>query len=319
LTGATLLKWVGGVTAVLSLVFAVQKFTQMITDTRERQRTTSELYRVGKMQESSADYAAAWSSFEQGLKTAEPGGQLAKLMGRLDEERRQLREAQEDLAMRWLENLRVNASKGESFTDAVAPLTPVLTRGITASSGARKADLLAHLGWANFLRWRDGQRELTPDRHYQEALVADSLNPYAHAYLAHWSLWTRGQAALPEANAHFAAALRSRRARAEVRSKQTAALINLSDAGETTLLRTVAEMVRGNELVDVSTRSRIYGIYWSSCPRPGTTIPRNAERFEAIRAALPAAEHAAMVRTLFGDGFDQWPVSERQACLAALR
>ena len=53
-------------------------------------RQRPELYQVGKLQQSSLDYEAAWKSFESGLQAAEVGGQLAKLTGQLDKERRRI-------------------------------------------------------------------------------------------------------------------------------------------------------------------------------------------------------------------------------------
>ena len=96
--------------------------------------------------------------------------------------------------MVWLENMQ--AKEGESFADLVAPLDPVINRGIAGSSGPRKADLLAHAGWATFLKWRAGQRGLDPDPQYGQALATDANNPYANAYRAHWLLWTRNEKAL---------------------------------------------------------------------------------------------------------------------------
>ncbi|HET9440271.1 MAG TPA: hypothetical protein VFO52_08870 [Longimicrobiales bacterium] len=308
------LKWAGGITALLSLVFGLQQLTQMVSDTRERKRNTDELYRVGKLQQSASDYPAAWATFETALQGAEPGGQLAKLTGQLDGERVRLRAAQEDLAMQWLENLRIK--EGENFTDAVAPLAAIITRGITTATDTRKADLLAHFGWANFLRHRDGQHDLTPEPQYREALAIDSLNPYARAYLAHWKLWSDHQEAWPEARAHFEAALRSGRARTDVRRMQLAAIGNLGD-GEIERLRVLADMVKNKEPVDGRTISRAYGDYWSVCHRHWNGMGFDLERFEAVRKAIPLADHIAIFQTLFTD-FDRWRSRERDACLALL-
>ena len=75
------LKWVGGITAILSLLFGLQQTIQLVSNLRERQRHIAELYKVGKLQQSTADYKGAWASFEQALKTAEAGEQLPKLTG----------------------------------------------------------------------------------------------------------------------------------------------------------------------------------------------------------------------------------------------
>lgn len=109
-----LMKWVGGVAAILSLIFALHQATQLVSDVREQRRQITELYNVGKLQHSAADYEGAWTSFERALKTAEAGGKLAKLTGQLSKETIALREAQEDLAMEWLEN--VSASRGQTFS-----------------------------------------------------------------------------------------------------------------------------------------------------------------------------------------------------------
>ena len=56
--------------------------------------------------------------------------------------------------------------------------------------GSRRADLLAHQGWATFLLSRDGTTASWGRRlRYREALAIDADNPYANAMLAHWTLW----------------------------------------------------------------------------------------------------------------------------------
>ena len=95
------LKWVGGINAILSLLFGLHQMTQLVSNLRERQRHIAELYKVGKLQQGVADYEGVWTGFEQALKTAEAGGQLAKLTGQLGEERRELRQAQLE-ALEWI-------------------------------------------------------------------------------------------------------------------------------------------------------------------------------------------------------------------------
>jgi hypothetical protein len=153
---ATVLKWVGGGTAVLSLVFGLRQLTVMVSDIRDRQRQATELIATSRVQQDAMYYRAAWASLEKAaaLRANESG----------------IRIAQEDLAMAWLENIR--GSQGAApFTAIVDSLAPVLSRGVVAGEGARKADLLAHLGWADFLRWRDAQGGADPAERYRQALA----------------------------------------------------------------------------------------------------------------------------------------------------
>lgn len=298
------LKWAGGTTAILSLIFGLNQLTQLVSDVRERQRQATEHYNVGKLQHGAADYVGAWNSFEQGLKASGAGGKLVKLTGQLGKETIMLREAQEDLAMEWLEN--ITTSEGQSFTDIVDRLFPVLSRGLASSSGARKADLLAHTGWANFLRWRDGKRHLNPEPQYREALEIDPANPYAHAHWGHWILWM-GEA--PEgARQHFSAALTSGRVRDYVRRIQLSAWKNEGEDGHPEFLAAVNDMRKNHESIDSQTISYLRAIYYLSCPRYDST------RFTRLIAAVPATEQLATFRALLSD----WDSPSRDACLASL-
>jgi hypothetical protein len=304
----TFLKWVGGVTAFLSLIFALHQFIQLVADVRERQRDITELYNAGKLQQGAADYQAAWTSFEQAAKKADSGGQLAKLTGQLGEERRKLREAQEDLAMEWLQN--VIRSKNQTFADVVDPLVPVLMRGVSSATGTRKADMLAHLGWSYFLRSRDGHARQDPEAQYRQALEIDSANPYAHVHWGHWKLWRGGT--IEDGRQHFASAVASGRARPYVRRIELAALRNSGDNGKTETLRVVNDMIKNNEKIDVSSRSHLYAIYYFAL---------NSEKdFRRLIDAVPATEQIAMIRVLFYDAdFDRGKIPTREAYLAILQ
>lgn len=307
------LKWVGGIGAVLSLIFGLNQLTQLISEVRERQRQIAELAEVGRLQQGAADYNAAWASFDQAVKAAESGGKLAKLTGQLSKERLEMREAQENLAMAWLQNIRV--SQGQTFSDIVDKLAPVLNRGVASSSGARKADLLAHVGWANFLRWREGREDLNPEPQYQQAVEIDSVNPYAHAYWGHWKLWRRE--GLAEARPHFSAALASGRVRDYVRRLQLAALKNLGSEGEGEFLAVVNDMRKNNEKFDAQIRHEIFSIYSFTC-----AYRYDAGRLAKLLAALPATEQLATFRALFYDEhdeeFDEGKRPGCDACLATL-
>jgi hypothetical protein len=97
-----------------------------------------------------------------------------------------VRETQEDVAMDWIRNVRLES--GTSFAEAIKPALAVIDAALPSATGVRRADLLAHTGWATFLLRRDGDSRLNPADTYQEALSIDPVNPYANAMLAHWVL-----------------------------------------------------------------------------------------------------------------------------------
>jgi hypothetical protein len=275
---ATILKWVGGTTAILSLVFGLRQLAVLISDARDRQRQLTELIAMGKLQQEARDYGAAWKSL----------GKAAEL--RATDAR--VRAAQEDLAMAWLDDIRGDQGPAP-FSATVDMLVPVMSRGAVAAEGPRKADLLAHLGWADFLRWRDGQRELDPAERYRQALAVDSPNAYAHAMLAHWTLWNGGN--LDDADRHFAIALQSARERPYVRRLQLAALANKrDDTADLDVLRVANDMRVNNESMDPAGRGRIWDIYYARF----VASPTRAS-IEHLVAAVPPAEQVATYRWAF--------------------
>jgi len=306
---ARILKWIGSITAILSLVFGVYQLATMISDARERARHIDEVFAIAKAQQGAADYAAAWESFGEALKSAEEGGTIAKIAGQLDSRQLRIREAQEDLAMEWLRNIRT--ASDEKFSDTVDKLLPVLVRGVPDAGGARKGDLTAHIGWSYFLKSRDGMIEADPERSYAQALAADSANPYAHAYWGHWILWKRGS--LDEAMQHFAAAVAANRELAYVRRIELAALTDArSGAGDAEFLRVVNEMRKRHEPLDARVRGRVYSIYYVAM--------QDDPQFKKLTAAVPATEHIDLIRALLNDAsFDASKIPLREAAIAVLQ
>ena len=195
--------------------------------------------------------------------------------------------------MAWLEESRLR--EGETFTGLANRLTPTLQRGLLDASGARKADLLAHLGWAEFLRSRDGVAGREPDTLYRRALAVDSQNVYAHAMLGHWLVWRRGR--LEEAQTHFATALAQDRAHAYVRGMQLAALANSrEDAAGEELIRVANEMRVRGEPVNEQIRKATSSVYFFR-------TSGNAASLHRLLTAVPAADHLATFRWLY-DGED---------------
>ena len=302
------LKWVGSITAILSLFFGVYQLATMVSDARARARHIDEVYVIGKAQQSAGDFPAAWDSFGEAGRSAEEGGMIAKMAGKLDAAQAKVRLAQEDLAIAWLQDM--HAGSDEKFSATVDKLLPSLMRGAATATAQRRADLLAHVGWAYFLKSRDGMSGADPARSYAEAIASDAANPYAHAYWGHWILWTRGN--LGTAMQHFTAAVASRRELAFVRSIELAALTNSDDAAvEGEFLRTVNGMHKAQEPIDAGTANRLYDLYYSSYPYD--------KDFNNLVNAVPANEQIDLVRAVLSDAtLDASKAPVRQAVIALL-
>ncbi len=147
--------------------------------------------------------------------------QFTLVAGRFPDDDR-LRLAREDCGMRWLREMRV--SDKETFSALTAKVQPLLAQGLARSDKERRADLRAHLGWADFLRSRDGVAAPDPIPQYRGAIEDDPLNVYAQAMWAHNLAW-KGSV-IDEAASRFAIAARSTRERAWVRDMQFAAALS---------------------------------------------------------------------------------------------
>lgn len=190
----------------------------------------------------SKDHALAWQRYDEAI-ARYPDHQS-------------LRRAREDCGMRWLREIRVREGK-ETFTDIVNRVLPVLAEGAANANGQRAADLRAHMGWANFLRIRDGAGGLDPQAHYQKALAEESSNVFAHAMWAHNIMFKDGP--IESARQYFASALASGRERAYVRELQFAAMLNhMESSAQIEAARIAGEMRKAGEEIDERLRERLW-------------------------------------------------------------
>jgi hypothetical protein len=281
------MRWVGIAAGLLSFVTALYGVVRAQAELRERERVVAEQIALARSQQTAGDYAAAWDSLQRAGSASEADGMIAKLLGGLSEKQQAVRTAQEDLAMEWIRD--AHAPEGHKFGETADKVAGVLATGANASSGARKADLLAHVGWAYFLKIRDGDTRLRPDSQYRLAVAADATNPYGNAFWGHFILWNNGP--LSEAKERFAAALASGRVRADVRQFQLAALSN-SDAEDLQVewWRVVDEMRKNGEPIDAHTRDGLIGRYGSALHQtPEMTL---------LLSAAPPADHVELLKTL---------------------
>src|SRR6186713_996342 len=191
-------KGVGYATALLTLLFGISRIWDAVSahfarkaEVAALESQVNQMLAVASVQRAGSDYQAAWETIEKaGAVQSTP----------------EVVHAQEDLAMEWLRKIQV--PEGQTFTSIVDKVSPLLTRGVVQSQGSRKADLLAHLGWGDYLRFRENQRQLHPDSYFNDALKEDPSNVFAHTFKGFWIIWNRE--GLKEASSHFRSAVDSK-------------------------------------------------------------------------------------------------------------
>jgi hypothetical protein len=171
-----------------------------------------------------------------------------------------VRRAQEDVAMEWIRNVRVESGKS-SFADAITPALTVVDAALSSATGTHRADLQAHSGWAAFLMWRDGNRQLDPAEFYRDALKTDPSNPYANAMFGHWMLFRGDDVA--KAAMLFDTALRSGRATEAVRQLQWAAYGNTrTPEANVQLVKVADDMRRNNQRLTMGQAQTLWSPYY---------------------------------------------------------
>ena len=280
------MKWVGIVTALISFGGALYGLIHSAGELRDHKRIFQEQLKSGQTQAAAGDFAGALDNFTHAEAMVADEGVFSKLLGGLSTEQREVRTAEQDLAMEWLRSSQV--PEGGQFSTIADKLVGVLMIGANTSSGARKADLLAHLGWAYFLKQRDGIETLHPDTEYKEAVAVDAKNPFANVFWGHWILWNHGL--LSDANGRFAAALSSDRARSVVRHIQLSALANVrSNETDAAWLRVVSDMQVGGEKADSSLRDEVCNLYAQAL--------QDEALKQRILAQVPAARQVELLQS----------------------
>ena len=212
------LKWIGGVTALLSLFLLAQQVNNVVSTWTDRQESVAALIMASDLQASAGDYAGAWGLLDQAL-ALEPGSTRVQAH-------------RVDLAMLWVRNVATTGD--QTFSEIVNPLLPSLYLGAVRSGSSERADALAHIGWSNALRTRDGVRRLAIDEQFDAALVADSDNVFAHTWQAAWLFMRANDVAYDKpridlARAHFDAALATGQRRRWIRSMQLSSYLGSFD------------------------------------------------------------------------------------------
>ena len=248
-TISTILKWIGIFTAVISLILGVRQVVNIVRESAEKKSRASELQNEARQLALSGLYSKAWESISQAAE--------------LDDD---LREAQVEIAMEWLRNVRLSpGQKEKSFIEIVNKVSPALHAALDTTRREYAATVHAHIGYAAYLLFKEGERGVKPENHFRSALRLDSTNVFANAIYGFWILYPgHGDQSIEEANRLFSAAVRSGKERTYVRSLMYAAFMNASGAAYLAQLIGMAnDMQKNNETMEREQRMKILSdAYW---------------------------------------------------------
>ncbi len=281
--GRSWVRWIMGGAALAAVGVLLFWLSAMGTHVR----LASDLHQAARSFATAGEYAQAWNKIKEARSHITESPVSAVFQRTLHQN---IIIQQVDIAMDWLDNMQVG--EGETFAGTAAPLIPILDEAIGTTEGQRKADILAHRGWADFLRSTDSGLQYTPDSYYDRALKIDPANVYAHTMWGHWMTWMHGD--LDEARKHFKEALAGGRARPYVRRLQVAAMENTGeDEGKLEILRVAHDMWEHKEEITKEVRRPVRTVYTFTCG----LLDRN--EVDKLVKALPEREHISLIHGLF--------------------
>ena len=264
-----LLAWIGVVTAVIGLITGLSGLVGPLKGWWKTGRQSHALLASAQRQEELGEYSAAMDTLAEILKATPSDTQALH--------------TQLDVAMLWIEEIRTPRHN----VDDVAPqartifdrLTPILEGGLSTAKGYRAADVVAHLGWLNFLKGNITGQNGIVESHLREALRMDPANVYANAMIGEWLLLP--PANLEDAKTHFATALKSGEAKPFVRGCQLEGMIYNEEPGvRAELIRVANQMRKDNDPISNDDKGRIHSYF-------STTVGTDAELREVVSAAPP--------------------------------
>jgi tetratricopeptide (TPR) repeat protein len=263
-----ILKWIGLVTAVIGLITGLSGVVGPLKGWWTQGRQSKSMLAMALHQEEAGEYPAALDTLNQILK-ADPANHAA-LHARLD------------VAMLWLENIWAPFNSNDAVAQQTRPifasLTPVLEAGLGAAD-YRTADVVAHLGWLNLLKWKIAGEDGIVEEHLLRALQMDPANVYANAMMGDFILQTGGS--LDEAKAHFATALKTGKVKPFVRICQLEGMIYNDHPGvRAELIRLANQMRKDGDFLGDANRGRIRSCFSS-------IVTTDVELREAVTAVPP--------------------------------
>ncbi len=193
------LKWVGGITAILSLVALSLQLSEVYRNFRKTRISVEALNRAAGQLVANNDLTGALEILDEALQ--------------LDPTNSNSRDLKIEISMKRVRTYFGYMASAE-WEKSIKPLILNLRRGIGHKSSRTAADVLAHLGWAYSL---DDMRNPSIVKYFKNALATDAGNVFGHAMWGGWcvrALSTAlgpsdscGEGALTTAAEHFRLAL----------------------------------------------------------------------------------------------------------------
>ena len=207
------LKWIGGITAIISLIAASVQINELFIGWREKRVVIEELVMAAQLQLETSDYSNAWEFLDQAL-LLEPTSRIA-------------RQEQINLAMVWVKKINIH---DKNFIDTIDKLMPVLYRGAASEDQHNAAMISAHLGWADMMRTLKGIKVKDIEGHFKRSLSLDPENLYGNVMYGYWLLRYKkprkySTERVEQAAKHFQTALDLRISQEYVRSLQMSAYL----------------------------------------------------------------------------------------------
>ena len=263
------LKWVAGLTAVVGLITGLSGVVGPLKGWWTQGRQSKSMFASALRQEEVGEYPAAFDTLSEILKNKP--GDIAALHARLD------------VTMLWIEDIWTPIHNSDEFAQQeraiFARMTPVLEAGLGTSKDYRAADVVAHLGWLNLLKWKIVGEDGRIEEHLQRALEMDPSNVYANAMMGDFLLQTGGS--LAEARTHFATALKTGKVKDFVRSCQLESMIyNDSPGVRVELIRVANQMRKDGDAISDANKGRIHSYY-------SPIVDTDAELREVVTAVPP--------------------------------
>jgi len=273
---ANVLKWVAATTAMISLLLTLNKVDDLLSEQQQRQRAVTSYIAAGKLEVQHHDYRGAWQHYQQALQLA-PGHEAAN-------------QARLQLAMQWLRHVSIR--QGETFESLIAPMIPALYEGINRAKGREHATILAHIGWAYYLRFREN-RITDPhqvDALFRSALQHDTSNPWAHVMFAFWQLYQGDD--LTTALQHIEQAAQTQEHRQEVLALALSALLQERD------IRAKQIALRIAHSLTKEFQHPWQGRTARSITRLYTASVLNSTNFYKLTHTMPAEQHLRLWQSL---------------------